>query len=88
MELWLKKGSVRPESRQPSTTAQSKGDNNSCNLTFEEDSANSLGLSSEYAAHDPASESTMPSEEVPKGSKKQNIWTWDSLSLLMDVHSV
>lgn len=71
MELWLKTGSVRPESRQPSTTAQSKGDNNSCNLTFEEDSANSLGLSSEYAAHDPASESTMPSEEVPKGSKKR-----------------
>ncbi|KAJ4446474.1 hypothetical protein ANN_13170 [Periplaneta americana] len=45
-----------------------KGDNNS--LTFEEDSANSLGLSSEYAAHDPTSEFTMSSVEVPKGCKK------------------
>ncbi|KAJ4433600.1 hypothetical protein ANN_15910 [Periplaneta americana] len=51
-------------SHQSSTSAQSKEDNNHCNLTFEEDSANSLGLSSEYATHDPASEFTIPSVEL------------------------
>lgn len=64
----LRQALLRPEC-QPSTISQLKGDNN-CNLTLQ-DSANSLGLSSEYATHDPASQSMMPSEEVPKGNKKR-----------------
>lgn len=71
MELWLKVDTDLNESRQSLTTAQSKRDNNSCNLTFKEDYANSLDLSLEYTTHDPASESMMPSEEVLKGSKKR-----------------
>lgn len=71
MELWLKTNIVRPKILQPSTTAQSKGHNSNCNLTFNADSANSLVLSEEYAAHDSLSKSMMSSEEAPKVSKKR-----------------
>lgn len=70
--MCLQTGFVRPESHQPSTTTQSKRDKNSCNLLFKEDFVNFLCLSLEYATHNPASASTIPSEEEElKGSEKQ-----------------